>query len=327
MPIEAGLHRLLPNHRHIIEYLGFHLNKRLRMVRLYTAFAQLGDLLDLIDTHKELESLQDEHERSLEAKSPVPNLAVLYIFEAMAASVCLMAHGVLPAPDIKGNWPDNDGPVSWDHNIIHRDIKANNFFLSASSSNQVWPGLPVAALGDFGNAIDAADPVYAWRPSWARDAGTPGYMAPEQVEQPIEGAYEHSITSATNVYQIGVSMLHLMIRSRPRFQPEFGKSEAGFFKRNPDDCYDAEMAKLAWDCAEMDPTDRPSARDLYIRLRTLARAYPNADGDHSVPYRKLNPRNLFGIDHADMSDSLEFMQLKPTEMVRTAPDKYAHLLA
>lgn len=296
------------------------------MVRLYTAFAQLGDLLDLICTHEELESLRDEHGTSLEAKSPVPNLAVLYIFEAMAAGVCLMAHGVLPVPDIRGNWPDDDGMNSWNHNIIHRDIKANNFFLSASSSDQVWPGLPVAALGDFGNAIDAADPVYGRHPNWARDAGTTGYMAPEQVEKPVQGAYEHDITSATNVYQIGVAMLNLMIRSGPQFQPKFGESDANFFQGYPDDCYDGEMVQLAWKCADMEPTVRPSARALYIQLREMAMAYPFADGDHSVPYRKLKPRGLFGRDCADMSTSLEFMRLKPTEIVRTAPDKYAHLL-
>lgn len=289
VPIEAGLHRLLPTHRHIIEYLGFHVNKQLRMVRLYTAFAQLGDLLQLIDNHKELERLRDENGRPLEAVSHIPNLAVLYIFEAMAAGVCLMAHGALP--DDEGKWPGNGGEGEspqnpWEHNIIHRDIKPNNFFVSASSSNLIWPGLPVAALGDFGNGIDLADQVYTLHPDWARGLGTPRFMAPEQVERPPIPHALHPITSATNVYQIGLCMLHIMTRDMPAYQPTYPDYQRALFDPNIHYECDAQLKDLAWQCVEMLPSERPSAKNLYMILRQIATKYPQIAGGHGVPYRK-----------------------------------------
>jgi hypothetical protein len=57
---EAGMHRLLPKNRHIIEYLGFHLNKQLKVVRIYTAFAALGDLTNLYNNHAMLQSAIDQ---------------------------------------------------------------------------------------------------------------------------------------------------------------------------------------------------------------------------------------------------------------------------
>jgi hypothetical protein len=47
VPIEAGMHNLMPEHRNVIRYLGFNVQKRLKMVRIYTEFAELGDLAEL----------------------------------------------------------------------------------------------------------------------------------------------------------------------------------------------------------------------------------------------------------------------------------------
>lgn len=210
-PIEAALHRLLPRSPHIIEYLGFHVNKQLRMVRHYTAFAELGDLGSLFDNHTRLRNNTDENGHTMPPPS-IPVVAIIYIFQAMAAGACIMTHGAVP--DDQGRWPDNQ-PPEWSHSIIHRDIKPSNYFISSSQSSTTWPKLPIAALGDFGNAFDANDSTVAWV---SHNMGTPYWMAPEQLPNE-RTAYE--VSPATNVYQIGLAVLQLMHLQRPRSQADY----------------------------------------------------------------------------------------------------------
>lgn len=55
-PIEAAIHEMVPRYRHIIEYLGFHVLKQLKIVRHYTAYAELGDLHTLFENHGKIAS-------------------------------------------------------------------------------------------------------------------------------------------------------------------------------------------------------------------------------------------------------------------------------
>lgn len=109
IPLEAGVHRLFPRTPHIIEYLGFHVNKQLRMARHYTAFADLGDLESLYDNHKRRLKAVDEHGIALTSPS-IPVVAIIYVFQAMAAGACLMAHGAVP--DDQGSGPAISLPLA-----------------------------------------------------------------------------------------------------------------------------------------------------------------------------------------------------------------------
>jgi hypothetical protein len=60
VPIEAGMHNLMPEHGNVIRYLGFNVQKRLKMVRIYTEFAELGDLAELWITHTDLSMATDQ---------------------------------------------------------------------------------------------------------------------------------------------------------------------------------------------------------------------------------------------------------------------------
>jgi len=276
MPIEAGLHSLFPKHRHIIEFLGFHVNKQHRMVRLYTAFAELGDLSDLVASHKKLRKLVDDQGRRLQAP-PIPIVAVLFIFEALAAGVCLMAYGAVP--DDEGRWPNHRRPL-WNHDIIHRDIKAQNYFLSASTSSTVWPKLAIAALGDFGNALDAADPANGGR---SMEAGTPNWMAPEQLRT---SPAEYRVSSATNEYQIGLVILQLILLESPQYQTDFAAGrQGGIFPRSTAPFYPKELLDIAWSCIAMKPEHRPMPIDLYVSIRDLAKDVPQ-DTSSQTPWRK-----------------------------------------
>lgn len=296
VPWEAGLHAMMPSHKHVIEYLGQTVNTRLKMARIYTAFAELGDLHDLFENHQSLyhHGAYDayEEDRHLQQHTPnyIPNLAVLCLSEAMAASVCLMAHGLLP--DDQGQWPadggDGDAPDNpWQHDFVHRDIKPGNYFLSGPvpKDSKVWPGLPTAVIGDFGNAIDKRDPVYALDPDLMRSGGTMGWMAPEQDGYP---PHPHPVTSATNVYQIGLLMCALMTLHVPQFQPRSSDTneDADQLFPEPDDTiYSANLISFAKSCIRMEPQDRPSPKELYMAIRRIAMEYPSG-GTHAVPMRE-----------------------------------------
>lgn len=279
--MEAGLHRLFPRDPHIIEFLGFHVSKQLRMVRIYTAFAELGDLASFYDNHERRANAVDEHGVALPPPS-IPVVAIIYMFQAMAAGACLMAHGAVP--DDEGHWPGDQPPV-WDHSIIHRDIKPLNYFISSSESPVVWPKLPIVALGDFGNAIDEADPLFAQS---VHELGTPGWMAPEQFPN-VPAACP--VSPKTNVYQIGLTVLQLMHLKNPRVQAKHGINDRPFPGFSNDSLfYPQELINIAEDCIQMDPADRPTPVGLYKSIRDLATGYPDPSSK-TTPWRKYQQKS------------------------------------
>lgn len=268
---------MFPRNPHIIEYLGFHVNKQLRMVRHYTVFAELGDLSSLYDNHAIRVNARDEHGVALPPPS-IPAVAIICMFQAMAAGACMMAHGAVP--DDEGRWP-GDQPPDWRHSIIHRDIKPLNYFLSSSESPLVWHKLPIVALGDFGNGIDTADPAFAQS---AHDMGTPRWMAPEQLPN---APSDRPVSAATNVYQIGLTILNLMHLKAASDQANYDVQDQVIFPAFPNDAllYPQDLIDIAEDCVQMNPADRPTPVDLYKSVRDLATSYPDASSK-TIPWRK-----------------------------------------
>lgn len=248
------------------------------MVRHYTAFADLGDLESLYENHKRRPNTVDEHGVALPSL-PIPIVAIIYVFQAMAAGACVMAHGAVP--DDQGHWP-GDQPPAWAHNIIHRDIKPRNYFISSSKSSALWPNLPIAALGDFGNAFDM---VTKMGDGGSHRMGTENYMAPEQLPN---HRTSYDVSPATNVYQIGIAISQLMHLQHPSLQPDYDAQDQGSpfpgFSLDQN-FYPQALIELVEDCAQHLPTDRPTPVDLYSRLRDLASGYPD-NSNKEIPWRK-----------------------------------------
>jgi len=143
-----------------------------------------------------------------------------------------------------------------DHGIIHRDLKPENILITSD-------GQPV--ILDFGLALTKG----AHRVTYANlsaAAGTPDYMAPEQVEG-------HRGDQRTDIYALGI-MLFEMLTGKPPFSgdnnlavmaqhlkggiPRLDRAQAGV---------SPQLAAFAAHCLQLDPNDRYP--DLHIMLHDL----------------------------------------------------------
>jgi serine/threonine-protein kinase len=159
--------------------------------------------------------------------------------------------------------------------VLHRDLKPHNILLDAD-------GRPF--VGDFGVArrLDAA--------STASGAvvGTPGYMAPEQVERPDD------VTTAADVYGLG-AILYELLCGRP---PIEGRSAAEAIMRlveseppsprSSNKTVPKDIDTVCMKCLQRDPDARyESARDLAEDLERFI-------AGHAVAARRPSPHVRLG---------------------------------
>jgi serine/threonine protein kinase len=289
--LEGYLHGLADKgHPSVIKFLGDHVNLKLKIIRIYTEYAELGNLFTLVRNHARMQQIADENGRPLSSKfTRIPAVAVFCICEAMAASVCLMAHGQVP--DDQGQWApgcgNGDGPnPPWPHNIIHQDIKSANFFLSKCKDPTTWRELPMARLGDFGNGFDARDQWWIAHPKFQVGMGTTNPQAPEQV--PGSGV-PGPLSSATNVFQVGLVMYELMTSSHPNQQMTLLAPKLPFPPLD-NRAYPRALVDLANECLRVAPAERPSPKDFYMRMRTMVTELPQSPQprpSHQRPWSKL----------------------------------------
>jgi serine/threonine protein kinase len=301
---EAYLHRQVSTrHACVIELLGDYVDHTLRIMRLYTSYGEMGDLHTLLANHIMLHERVDEKGKPLGRVARLPAVVVICLCEAMAAAVCLMAHGQLP--DDQGVWPglhghgdgDGDGDEPnhpWSHDIIHRDIKPANFFLTRNGDPKRWDKLPVASIGDFGNGLDLRDPWWIANPNECKGMGTPGWEAPEQ-----EAFTDVPMTSAVNVFQVGLVMFNLMTLTSPEWGMRFNDPDPDRGQVDPDQrpfpsvrrhAYPQVLVSLAFDCTHYQPARRPSPKELFMRMRKLAQEtdHEKINGaSHLLPWGKL----------------------------------------
>jgi serine/threonine-protein kinase len=183
----------------------------------------------------------------------------------------IKARAPLPPPEAVGLIRKIADAIAFchEHNVIHRDLKPENILITAA-------GDPV--IIDFGLALTKGAHRITYS-NLSSTAGTPEYMAPEQVEG-------QRGDQRTDLYAIGIMLYELLAgqppftgdtplavmaqhtrapiprldRQRPEISPQLAAIVARCLQRNPDDRYPDLRAFIA-------ALDQPETADLTILNR------------------------------------------------------------
>jgi serine/threonine-protein kinase len=143
--------------------------------------------------------------------------------------------------------------------VIHRDLKPGNIFIVSTSDN---PYLP--KLLDFGIAKMIGTQEAGPRTRSGVAIGTTGYMAVEQ--------YEHAdeVAAAADVYSLATMIWELVTGRRPWEHTDqallYFQQRTVIPDRPPIDVMPADWADVLLRALSVDPSARPSARELAVAL-------------------------------------------------------------
>lgn len=160
--------------------------------------------------------------------------------------------------------------------LIHRDIKPSNILLDLGPDGRMTP-----CLCDFGLARSLAEPALSFSHALA---GTPGYMAPEQ----ISGERDR-ICAGSDIYALG-GTLHFALLGHPPPRLAPGSRPRTLKPGLPRD-----LEKILLKCLEPEPEHR------YVSAGVLAddlRRFLNRDPVQARPVGLLNRLASWGRSHA-----------------------------
>ena len=128
--------------------------------------------------------------------------------------------------------------------VLHRDLKPANVLIDNEGHVRIT---------DFGIAVSRADA------SGHTIAGTPGYMAPEQLTPGT------ALSERTDVYALGLVLYEALVGHRPQPGKDRRTAVAPPSSTVPD--VDRQLERLVLQALSLDPDDRPaSAREMAARL-------------------------------------------------------------
>lgn len=165
--------------------------------------------------------------------------------------------------------------LAHDHHIVHRDLNPGNIFLVGGSPEEV-------RILDFGiSHLVSEDQPRLTEPGGR--LGTPGYMAPEQVE----GA---EISTETDVFALGCILYELITGKRPFSAPTIAELFAQVLRQRPEPpsqlnaAVPPELDEVVLSCLEKERSLRPQrAHELVQLLRSIQLHYapPAEEEDYS----------------------------------------------
>jgi serine/threonine protein kinase len=258
---------------------------------MYMEYCPYGDLGKILEHHRNI----NQH---------VPEPLIWHIFESLVNAGLLMEQGGVDQP--RAGWT----------RILHRDFKPQNAFLGLhpdpASGRNDWAAYPTIKLGDYGLAVEAL-PQDDRNPFNFVDAGTPGYQAPEQIDDPDDDD-PPPLTAKTNVFGVGITVMQLMDPfHHVGVQDDWAAARAG--SRDPADFphlnaqaaanYSSELLNRIYACVEYGQNDRPS----FSHARDAIRYYTQGQGG--------SPQN-------DRAQGMRANTVQQTVNLGLAPDMYAH---
>ncbi|MCX5744151.1 MAG: serine/threonine-protein kinase, partial [Proteobacteria bacterium] len=183
--------------------------------------------------------------------------------------------------------------------VVHRDLKPANIMLGDFGEvyvidwgvARVLSERPAAAQNDIDTLDEGSET--------AGMLGTPGYMAPEQ----IDGS---DVSTATDVYALGAILFEILTaeplhpRGRGAIATTLDTPQDAPAKRKPDREIPPELDTACFDALAREPKDRPTARQLGERVQ----AYLEGDRD-TAQRRKLAAEQLAQAHAALASDDVD----------------------
>lgn len=130
-------------------------------------------------------------------------------------------------------------------NVVHCDIKPENLLLNTEGQVKIADFGIARILGQTGTDPDAPHP-----------AGTPAYMAPEQIDSP------HAVDTRADIYSLGVVIYEMLAGERPGtdLTPPSGKNSS----------VDVRLDEIVLRALDANPGDRwPSANALNTELQAF----------------------------------------------------------
>ncbi|KAI9693230.1 MAG: hypothetical protein M1822_005226 [Bathelium mastoideum] len=281
---EAHVHRIL-NMRPSPALVGYRSDvvyKQKEAIRIFLDFCSHGDLWDLNNKYGYYRDQQriSSTNVTLPIRAQYPPEPFLWFLMLKLIDACIALEHI-PQELVQKE-------------IVHRDIKFENVYLSAPEPD--WPHYPAPKLGDFGLAIftgpeDNNNPVQYLGP------GTPGWMAPEQLGSPYK--LEHPqldqagnpmrLDARTNVWTIGLLIWAFALGHdsppepsiRVRMTMTRNPASDAFRKLYPFDPwpYSIQLQEIIRLCMEFDPADRAGPQEVRDLLQS------HMDHAHLFPHQ------------------------------------------
>jgi len=165
--------------------------------------------------------------------------------------------------------------------VVHRDIKPANIMVGDFGEVYLLDWGLARVLDDAETAHTVADGEISLDGSTQAGAmlGTPGYMAPEQVED------AHGVGPEADVYSLGAILFEIMANEPLHkrgsvLTTTLGGTDTSPLERRPDRSIPPELDKLCVDALARDPAKRPTSRELADRLEGFL------DGDRDLEARR-----------------------------------------